>query len=340
MALTIQENKDLHPFNTFGIHVLSRYFAALQAPEALQQLLQNPKLTQLPKLILGGGSNILFTDNFPGLVIKNEIKGIQVINEDEKNIFIKIGAGENWHEFVMHCIANDWSGIENLSLIPGTVGAAPIQNIGAYGVELNEVFHELEAFNMHDGSIKIFNKNECAFGYRDSVFKHQYKNQYFITYVTLRLNKIFTPNTEYSVLRELLEQRHIKEFTLKDISDAVIEIRRSKLPDPKVIGNAGSFFKNPLISISHFEKLKTQFEKIPFYSESSELVKIPAAWLIEQCGWKGKRIGDIGVHDKQALVLVNYGTGSGTTLRELATQIQSSVLERFGIELTPEVNIL
>lgn len=334
----IQQNIDLSPFNTFGIHARAGYFSAIHSTAHLQMLLQDPKWHTIPKFILGGGSNILFTKDFDGLVIKNEIKGIEKVSEDADHVWLKVGAGENWHEFVLYCIANGYGGVENLSLIPGTIGAAPIQNIGAYGVELKDVFHELEAVQISDGKIKLFNHDDCQFGYRESVFKSICKNQFVITSVTLCLDKNPIFNVSYDALHKVLKDT---QLSLKTVSDAVIQIRSSKLPDPKEIGNAGSFFKNPIIPEVQFIELKKQFPSIAhFATESSEFTKISAGWLIEQCGWKGKRIGDIGVYDKQALVIVNFGAGTGADILDLVQQIQNSVLKKFGVRLTPEVNIV
>lgn len=337
---TIQQDIDLRTFNTFGIPVKTEFFASIQSLIEIQTLLQNPEWNQTPKFILGGGSNILFTKDFSGLIIKNEIMGIEILKEDDELTWLKIGAGENWHDLVMFCIDNGLSGIENLSLIPGKVGAAPIQNIGAYGVELKEVFHQLEAINLKTGGVHSFNKNQCEFGYRESIFKTRLKNQYMITNIILRLNKKPQFNLSYGALQNALNKATC--LTLKSISEAVIQIRRSKLPDPKIIGNAGSFFKNPIISSDQFTFLQNNFvDNIPhFATDSTDFVKISAGWLIEQCGWKGKRFGEVGVYDKQALVLVNYGLGTGTAVLELAQQIQESVFKRFGIQLTPEVNII
>jgi UDP-N-acetylmuramate dehydrogenase len=336
---TIQQNIDLYAFNTFGIRAVTQYFSAIDSPDQLQLLLQAPECQALPKLVLGGGSNILFTQDYAGLVVKNEIRGIQCIGEDEEHVFLKVGAGENWHELVLYCIANNYAGIENLSLIPGTVGAAPIQNIGAYGVELKDVFHELEAVN-YTGTLKTFTNTECRFGYRDSIFKAK-TNEYIIANVTLRLQKKPIFNVNYGTLLQALKAMNHKELTIKAISDAVIEIRRSKLPDPRVVGNAGSFFKNPLISKELFVQIQKNFSDVPYFPEkNSDSVKIPAGWLIEQCGWKGKRLGNIGIYDKQALVIVNYGAGTGAEIWQLAQQIQHSVFEKFGIQLVPEVNVL
>lgn len=339
--LTIQQNISLQPFNTFGIQVKADFFTSMKSADMLLALLQDPQWKAMPKFILGGGSNTLFTQDFAGLVIKNDIQGIQCIDEDDNHLWLKIGAGENWHELVMHCIQHGFHGVENLSLIPGTVGAAPIQNIGAYGVELRDVFHQLEAVDIHRGEIKIFDNAQCEFDYRNSVFKTKYKDQYVITNVTLKLNKKPNFNLSYGAVQETLKEMHIHDLTLKAVSDAVIHIRQSKLPDPKVIGNAGSFFKNPVISANQFKQLQEKFPHIPHYpADSSDSIKIAAGWLIEQCGWKGKRIGHIGVHDKQALVIVNYGSGTGNAIRDLALQIQNSVLEKFQIQLVPEVNII
>lgn len=338
---TVQQNIDLAAFNTFGIHVRARHFTAVQTLEELQSLLKDPQWQNTPKFILGGGSNILFTGDYAGLVIKNEIKGITQVAEDNEHVWLKIGAGENWHQIVLHCINQGLGGIENLSLIPGTVGAAPIQNIGAYGVELKDVFHELEAVAISTGNTKIFTNDACQFGYRESIFKSTHKDQFVIANVTLCLNKKLTFNTSYEALQKTLKEMNITELTLKSVSDAVIHVRSSKLPDPKIIGNAGSFFKNPTLVENQFIELQKKFPTIPhFPAESSDMTKISAGWLIEQCGWKGKRIGDVGVYDKQALVIVNFGAGTGAAIQDLVQQIQASVYQRFGVQLTPEVNIL
>lgn len=338
---TIQENTSLKRFNTFGIDANARYFTAIQTPEALHTILTDKKFAEQAKLVLGDGSNVLFTQNYDGLVLKNAIKGIQVISEDKDHVWLKIGGGENWHDLVMYCIQHNYSGIENLSLIPGTVGAAPIQNIGAYGVELSEVFTSLDAMHLQDGSIRVFTRQQCQFGYRDSVFKHIYKNQYAILSVVLCLNKKPAFRIEYGTIQETLDSMRIKDLSIKAISDAVIHIRRSKLPDPKELGNAGSFFKNPLVSQSDFTALKKNFPDMPFFTtDNADAVKISAAWLIEQCGFKGKRFGDAGVHEKQALILVNYNASNGTAILELAQHIQKSVHDKFNVQLTPEVNFI
>ncbi len=292
-------------------------------------------------MFLGGGSNVLFCKDYEGLVIKNSIKGIQLVSEDEKHVVIKSYSGEVWHDLVMHCVEHNWGGIENLSLIPGTVGAAPMQNIGAYGVELEKVFVELEAFNLHTFELERFTKSQCNFGYRESVFKRALKNQYFIYSVTLVLTKNGKVNCEYGDILQVLKDKGLDEATasIKDVSDAVIQIRSSKLPDPKVLGNSGSFFKNPVIDPTLFDSLKSDYPDIKGFPQEHG-VKVPAAWLIENCGWKGKRIGETGSHAKQALVLVNYGNATGNEVYQLALDIIKSVKDKFDIQLEPEVNII
>ena len=328
----IEEYKSLKNFNTFSIDVTARYFTRLSTADALQPLLREYPSPH----ILGGGSNILLTNNITGLVIYNAIKGIEKIDETPDYIFLKIGAGENWHALVLYCIARNYAGIENLSLIPGTVGAAPIQNIGAYGVELKDVLVCVNTVEIATGKTNIFSNQDCCFGYRDSIFKNRLKNKHIITHVTVRLNKIPVFHTDYGAIHEKLEN---KPLTIKTISDAVIEIRQQKLPDPKKMPNAGSFFKNPIISYEKFMTLKQCFPSIPHFPEANNEMKIPAAWLIEQCGLKGKRLGRVGVHAQQALVLVNYDNATGNDILQLSHQIQASVLKKFDIELRPEVNI-
>jgi UDP-N-acetylmuramate dehydrogenase len=307
----------------------------------LQELLGSRIFRSSSSLILGGGSNILFTKNFDGLVIKNELSGIQIISEDDEKVRIKVGAGENWHQFVMFCVGRNYGGVENLSLIPGTVGAAPMQNIGAYGVEVKNCINEVRAVDLSSTEEVVFTNDECKFGYRESIFKHQAKDKYFISSVTLTLTKKNHHfHLEYGAIQDTLKQLGATEPSIKWISDAVIHIRRSKLPDPAVTGNAGSFFKNPSIPNFSYEILKKQFPNIPGYPEADEMTKVPAGWLIEQCGWKGKTINNVGVHPLQALVLVHYGGDKGQNVWELAMQIQSSVKEKFQITLQPEVNII
>jgi UDP-N-acetylmuramate dehydrogenase len=337
----IQQQVDLLPFNTFKIGAKASYFISIQSVQDLQELIKSVPFKKEKSLILGGGSNILLTGNFQGLVVKVDIKGIEIISQDAETITLKAGAGERWHDLVLHCVGNDWGGIENLSLIPGTVGAAPIQNIGAYGVEVKEVIQYVEAVDLDSGHVRVFTNEECAFDYRESVFKQKLKGKYFISSVTLRLTKKnhrFT--TSYGAIESTLKQRNVELLSVRAISDAVISIRQQKLPDPIITGNAGSFFKNPTISQQHYERLKLQHPEIPGYATVNQQVKVPAAWLIEQCGWKGKTFENIGVHPHQALVLVNYGGGTGEKIWDLAQQILSSVKEKFDVQLLPEVNVV
>ena len=343
-SMQIQENISLKPYNTFGIDAMARYFATFSNEDELAELLTDDSIDQT--LILGGGSNILFTNDFDGLVLKNEMKGINEVNEDNEYVYVKAGAGENWHQFVLHCINRNWGGVENLSLIPGNVGASPMQNIGAYGVELNDVFFSLEAYHVKEKKILTFSRNDCEFGYRESVFKRRYKDQFVILNVTYQLRKHPIYNTSYGAIEQELERMGVKEISIKTISDAVINIRSSKLPNPSEIGNAGSFFKNPEISNEQFSKLNVQFPTIVGYPLPNGNVKLAAGWLIEQCGpeegksWKGYRFDDAGCHSKQALVLVNYGIASGEDIFKLSDRIKSSVKEKFSVELDREVNII
>lgn len=332
----LQQNISLKPYNTFGIDVKAKYFATFHTIEQLSELLDNKQST----LILGGGSNILFTDNFNGLVLKNELKGIQLVKEDDSYVYVRSGAGENWHYFVLYCINHNWGGVENLSLIPGNVGASPMQNIGAYGVEIKDIFYSLQAYSIADKKLHEFSLSDCEFGYRESVFKRKYKGQYVITAVTYRLNKKPQFNTSYGAIVQELEKMQVKELSVKAISAAVINIRSSKLPDPGVIGNAGSFFKNPEITTAQFDILKARFPAIVGYVLPDNNIKLAAGWLIEQCGWKGYRKGDAGCHAKQALVLVNYGNATGSQIYDLSTEILQSVRDKFGVQLEREVNII
>lgn len=336
--IELQEQISLKEFNTFGLDVCAKRFASFSTVEELKSGLNQLKGDQL--LILGGGSNVLLTQNFDGLVLKNEIRGIEVLEENNQHITVAVGAGENWHQFVLYAIDRNWAGIENLSLIPGTVGAAPMQNIGAYGVEIKQVFDHLEALEISTGQLHIFDKNQCNFGYRESIFKTSHKGRFVITKVVFKLSKTPDFNISYGAIQDTLNEMGVSELSIKAVSDAVIKIRQSKLPDPTEIGNSGSFFKNPEIDSIDYEGLKAEFSNIPGYKLPDGRVKIPAAWLIEQDGWKGKTFGQIGVHKNQPLVLVNYGQGKGTDIRDLAFQIRSSVAKKFGIELTPEVNII
>jgi UDP-N-acetylmuramate dehydrogenase len=339
--MEIQENISLQPYNTFGLQATARYFVEVNTLEQLVTVLKDNTFQNLPRLFLGGGSNILLTKDFEGIVIKINLQGIEKQQENELHVWLKAGAGVVWHNFVLHCIAQNWAGVENLSLIPGTVGAAPMQNIGAYGVEIKDVFDELEALNLSTLQIEKFALDDCQFGYRESVFKHIYKNQYVILSVTFRLNK--TPNfhIEYGAIKDTIAEMGVQQLSIKAISDAVIHIRQSKLPNPAEIGNSGSFFKNPEIPIAQFQALKERFPvMVSFPSINPALIKVPAGWLIEQAGWKGFKDGHIGVHAKQALVLVNYGGGKGNDIKALSEKIQASVFEKFGILLHPEVNFI
>ena len=339
--MNVQENVDLFPYNTFGIHARARYFVTVTSVAEARAVFESQIFRTYPHLILGGGSNLLLTKDFEGVVVKNEIAGIDVVMEEDDVIRLKVGSGENWHHFVMHCVAEGFGGIENLSLIPGTVGAAPMQNIGAYGVEIREVIHDVEAIEMKTGALRTFSRDECAFGYRESVFKQELKDRYFISSITLTLTRSnHRFNISYGAIKEVLAEKNINHLSIRAISDAVIDIRRKKLPDPAVIGNAGSFFKNPSIDESIFSRLKRDYPAIPSFPGEHGLIKIPAAWLIEQCGWKGKTFDNIGVHKHQALVLVNYGDGEGNKIWRLAMDIQSSVKEKFDIHLHPEVNVV
>lgn len=333
----ISYNVPLAEHTTFGVPAkASRYFPIHSVDELLKVL---PALNKDELLILGGGSNILFTQNFAGDVIHNKIKGVEVLKENEQQIIVKVGAGEVWHDFVMYAIDHDWGGIENLSLIPGNVGASPMQNIGAYGVEIKDVFHALEAVNIKDGNIKTFHKEECAFGYRESVFKRSLKNQYIITSVTYILHKKHQLNTSYGAINEELNNAGVTAPTIKDVSNAVIKIRQTKLPDPQKVGNAGSFFKNPIISKEQFETIKEKHPHIVSYPVGKNEVKIAAGWLIDQAGWKGKTFGNFGVHKNQALVLVNLGGAFGKDIFELSERIIKDIHEKFGVQLEREVNI-
>jgi len=337
--MTIINNTSLKPFNTFGIEAKAQSFCNINSIKDLSIVLKDHHYN--PLFILGGGSNMLLTKDIEALVLHINLKGIEVVSETENTVIVKAMAGENWHNFVLWCLQHNYGGIENLSLIPGNIGTAPIQNIGAYGVELKDVFVSCEAMNIKDQSLKTFNKSDCNFGYRESIFKQDLKGQYIITSVNLELTKTnHQLHTDYGVIRNELEANGIKAPTIQDISNAVIAIRQSKLPDPKEIGNSGSFFKNPIISTEDFIKLEQNFPDIPSYKISDTAVKVPAGWLIEKAGFKGKRFKDYGVHNKQALVLVNYGNAAGKDILELAQLIQSTIQRLFNISIETEVNII
>jgi UDP-N-acetylmuramate dehydrogenase len=338
--LVIQQNISLKPFHTFGMDVKASRFAAFKTTEELQGILAEEAASSERILVLGGGSNILFCSDFEGLVLKNEIEGIEVVMETDEHYFVKAGAGVNWHQFVLYCVHHGYAGVENLALIPGSVGASPIQNIGAYGVELKDVFYELEAMRIADGEMVVMKKADCLFGYRDSIFKRSYQNKFVITSVTFLLHKKPVLNTTYGAINEELREMGVSNPLLNDIAQAVMNIRNSKLPDPTKIGNAGSFFKNPEITQTHYHQLKLQYPNLSGYPTSANKMKIAAGWLIEQCGWKGFRKGDAGCYQKQALVLVNYGKASGGEILQLSHEIVSSVFEKFGIMLEREVNVM
>ena len=342
--MQIQEKFPLRSYNTFGIDVKARYFASFHSVDELSDILG--EFPKKPVLVLGGGSNVLFTKDYEGLVLLNEVKGIEELHEDTDHIYVRAGGGVNWHEFVVHCIERGWSGVENLSLIPGDVGAAPMQNIGAYGVELSLVFWNLEAYHLKDRKIHTFTESDCEFGYRESIFKKKFRDQYIIMRVTFRLRKQPIFHTSYGAIRDELVRMGVKELSIAAISQAVINIRRSKLPDPTEIGNAGSFFKNPTVVREKFESLKTKYPDIVGYENISGSVKLAAGWLIEHSGpkngvsWKGYRKGDAGVHEKQALVLVNHGNATGKEIFKLSEEIRSSVKDKYGVELEREVNVI
>lgn len=336
--MMIQHNISLKPYNSFGIDVAARYFARFNSLEDLKALLLE-KNNKEPLLILGGGSNMLFTKDFDGWVFKNEMKGISVFHQDDDYVWVDACAGENWHAFVLDCITNNRAGVENLSLIPGNVGASPMQNIGAYGVEIKDVFVSLEAFSIQDKTLVTFSKEDCKFGYRESVFKRELKNKFVVTKVRFRLNKKPVYHTSYGAIQQELEDMGVQELSIGAISKAVIRIRQSKLPDPAVTGNAGSFFKNPEIETTQYLGLKHFYPDLPGYPTTLGNSKIPAGYLIEKAGWKGYRKGDTGVHPKQALVLVNYGNATGEEIFALSQKVLESVQEKFGISLEREVNI-
>ena len=333
----IQTNKNLKEYNTFGISVKAEMFAIFSSIEELKQILSFRNDKKL--LVLGGGSNLLLTKDFDGLVIKNEIKRFEVIEETASEVIVESGAGENWHEFVLNCIDKGFGGIENLSLIPGSVGASPMQNIGAYGVEIKDVFESLSAYHIASGEIHYFDKTKCEFGYRESIFKNKVKGEYIILTVTFRLTKNPTINSSYGAINEQLKVMGIQVPTIKELSAAVIAIRQSKLPDPKIIGNAGSFFKNPTVEITLLEQIQKNYPDIPNYPALNGR-KLAAGWLIEKAGWKGRTFDNYGVHKLQALVLVNYGNCTGQEIFDLSSQIIQDVFEKFGVLLEREVNIL
>jgi UDP-N-acetylmuramate dehydrogenase len=335
----IIQNQSLKAYNTFGIDVNARYFVDFNTIDTLSEVLASATFQQNEQLILGGGSNILFTKDFEGIVLHNLLKGISKVQVSEHEYHVSAGAGEVWHELVLYAIANNLAGMENLSLIPGFVGASPMQNIGAYGVEIKDIFVSLKAMEVATGLIKTFTKEECAFGYRESFFKRAGKGKYIILEVTFQLSTKHQFNTSYGAIEQELAKMNVLP-SIKNISQAVINIRSNKLPNPKELGNAGSFFKNPTIAIPHYETLKKQYPDIPGYPVNDELIKTAAGYLIEKCGLKGFRKEDAGVHQMQALVIVNYGKASGHQIFDLSSLVIEKVEENFGIELEREVNII
>jgi UDP-N-acetylmuramate dehydrogenase len=329
---------DLKPFNTFGISAKAVHFARFSSIQELKDQLNNLNNQEL--LILGGGSNVLFTKDFNGLVLRNEIKGFEITSEDSTTVIVKSGAGEVWHEFVLNCIDKGFAGLENLSLIPGSVGASPMQNIGAYGVEIKDVFHSLDAFHIETAEIHSFDAEACEFGYRESVFKRKFKGQYIILSVSFKLSKNPSINTSYGAIESELSKTNISNPSIRDVSNAVISIRSSKLPNPKEIGNAGSFFKNPVVDQSIVDEILKTYPEAPNYPAETGKRKLAAGWLIEQAGWKGKTLDNYGVHKLQALVLVNYGGATGQQIYDLSTAIINDIQQKFGVTLEREVNIL
>jgi UDP-N-acetylmuramate dehydrogenase len=337
----MHENFSLQPYNTFGIDAKARYFTEVSSVEELLEALNTPATQTLPLLFLGGGSNILLTKDFEGLAIRLNLKGIHEDLISENEILVTVKAGENWHEFVLFCLEKNYGGMENLSLIPGNVGTSPMQNIGAYGVEIKDTFVSCTVLNLENLQLETFNREQCQFGYRDSVFKQEEKGKYVIVEVSFTLTrKNHQLKTSYGAIQSELEKSGIEHPTIQDISKAVITIRQSKLPDPKKTGNAGSFFKNPTIPLTQFEKLLQKFDNIQGYP-NGDFVKVPAGWLIEQCGWKGKQIGNVASHQLQSLVIINAtGKATGKEIFDFSTMIIDSVMEKFGIELEREVNII
>ncbi len=335
----LQENASLASLHTFGFDVHARWLLSIQSLQEAVEFLADNRGAQRPLLILGGGSNVLFQADYPGVVLRNEIPGIECLGQEGNEVLVAAGAGVSWHGLVMHCLDQGWFGLENLSLIPGTVGAAPIQNIGAYGIEIKDSFEYLESLHLDTLQVRRFSNKDCAFGYRDSYFKRKGAGKYLITKVVFRLSLQPDVNLSYAALKEALA--HVPgPVSPRQVSEAVIAIRQSKLPDPAIIGNAGSFFKNPEVAMAHFQTIRQTYPDIPSFPVDEQQVKIPAAWLIQTCGWKGFRRGQIGVHDKQALVLVNHGGGSGAQLVALSGEIMESVFTRFGIQLEREVRIV
>jgi UDP-N-acetylmuramate dehydrogenase len=338
--MQIHSDYSLQNLNTFHIDAKAKYFVEVNSLEEFKELQEHRIFKREKLLVLGGGSNVLFTKDVDGMVVKNSLLGKELLREDKTHFYVKANAGEVWHTFVLWCIQKNYAGVENLSLIPGQVGASPIQNIGAYGVELKDVCDSVEAIHLRTGEQIVLSNLDCEFGYRDSVFKHQLKDEYLITAVNYRLNKSPNFQVSYGDIKATLQDMNVQNLTLKNVSDAVVRIRSSKLPDPKVLGNAGSFFKNPTVTQEKYEELVATNPVMPSFPQKDGTVKIPAGWLIEQCGWKGKVVGNTGSHKSQALVLVNYGNATGAEIYQLALDIKKSVFDKFGVEVNPEVNLV
>ncbi|MBE0391041.1 UDP-N-acetylmuramate dehydrogenase [Flavobacterium sp. PL002] len=337
--MEIQYNFSLKNYNTFGIEAKAKQFIAIKSVTELKTLLATTQ--SVTKFILGGGSNMLLTQDIDALVIHIDLKGKKIIDEDEDFVWVESQAGENWHEFVLWTINQDFGGLENMSLIPGNVGTTPVQNIGAYGTEIKDSFVSCNTVAIANQESVAFNKVECHFGYRESIFKNNVKDQYIITSVVFKLTKRnHKINTSYGDITGELDKNNITIPSLRDVSNAVIAIRQSKLPDPKELGNSGSFFKNPIISKSEFEPIHAKFPEMKYFEISATEVKVPAGWLIEQAGFKGKRFGDAGVHKNQALVLVNYGNATGQEILDVSKEIQQTIFRTYGIHIEAEVNII
>ena len=337
----IQEHKDLRPLNTFGVAARARYFTEIADADGLSNLFRHDTFRNMPLLVLGGGSNILFKGDFNGLVIHCSVKGIRTETTGDSEVLVTAGAGESWHGLVTHCVESGLGGIENLALIPGSCGAAPIQNIGAYGREVESVIEGVEGIHLMTGETFRMSREECHFGYRESIFKHDFEKKFFISSVTLRLtHKNHVVNSGYEALAAVLGPKQTEKPTIREVYDAVVEVRKKKLPDPAVTGNAGSFFKNPIITAAQLAMLREMHSSIPFYNVDNQHVKVPAGWLIEQAGWKGKQEGHVGVHKHQALVIVNHGNATGSEILTFSQRIQTDVSEKFGITLEREVNVV
>jgi len=338
--MPFQTNASIKNFNTFGIEAKAAFLGVFTHTNELGALLQDSNIRGLPRLILGGGSNVLFTGDFKGAILKNDIGGIELIGTDSDYYYVKAGAGESWHPLVLKTLEMSWYGLENLSLIPGRVGASPMQNIGAYGIEIKDRFHQLEAYEIATGKLKIFTAEDCAFGYRESVFKNALKNKFIITSVTFKLLRAPDLHVDYGAIKDELRDMNITTYTAQAISDAVVRIRSRKLPNPAELGNAGSFFKNPTIERAAYLAMADEYPDMPHYDAPNNHVKLAAGWLIEKAGWKGKRVGNCGVHAHQALVLVNYGGATGPEIYALSGAVRDAVLEKFGVELEREVNLI